>query len=69
MNAKPVVRVIRHKERKVTGIQAQVESAASPNRWSAAVKSWVIEFRQSDRTNPLPAFDSLFKDALPSRHA
>jgi hypothetical protein len=40
-------------------------AAARPNRWSTAVRSWVVEFQQRDRNESLPAFDSLFKDALP----
>ena len=33
------------------------------NRWSSAVRGWIREFESSQRTEPLPAFDSLFKDA------
>jgi hypothetical protein len=28
------------------------------------VRSWVVEFQERDQTELLPAFDSLFKDAL-----
>ena len=35
-----------------------------PN-WSTAVRSWVVEFQERDRSETLPAFDSLFKDGLP----
>lgn len=65
MNKKPAVKVIKDKERKGPEIQAQPGSAAGPNRWSAAVKSWVVEFRQRDQNETLPAFDSLFNDPLP----
>ena len=66
MNTKPAVRVIRDKERRVPKIQARAGSAAGPNRWSAAVKSWIVEFRQRDQNETLPSFDSLFTDALES---
>ncbi len=44
---------------------AMVEVATGPNRWSKSVRSWVAEFQDKDRTEPLPAFDSLFKDSQP----
>ena len=64
MNPRVAIRVIRDKDRKVPGIQAHVESATNPNRWSTAVRSWVVEFKERDRSESLPAFDNLFKDAL-----
>jgi len=39
-----------------------VKLAAGPNRWSAAVRGWVVELQERDRNETLPAFDSLFKD-------
>jgi hypothetical protein len=65
MNTTRAVKVIKNGERKEPNIQAEVESAAGPNRWSTAVRSWVVEFQERDRSESLPAFDSLFKDALP----
>jgi hypothetical protein len=65
MNTTRAVKVIKNGERKEPDIQAEVESAAGPNRWSTAVRSWVVEFQERDRSESLPAFDSLFKDALP----
>ena len=64
MNTTRSVKVIKNGERSVPEIQASVESAADPNRWSTAVRSWVVEFQERDRDESLPAFDSLFKDAL-----
>ena len=64
MNTKLSVRLIKKKDRKGPGPQAEVESAVDPNRWSTAVRSWVIEFQQDRRGESLPAFDSLFKVAL-----
>jgi hypothetical protein len=62
------VKVIKNGEGKNPAIQAEAESAADPNRWSTAVRSWVVEFQERDRspdTSGLPAFDTVFKDALP----
>lgn len=64
MNAKPLVRLIKNAARSDPKNQDEMEFSASPNRWSAAVKSWVVEFRQRDRNESLPAFNSLFKDPL-----
>ena len=64
MNQKPPVKLIKKEDRKDPEIQTEVESAAGPNRWSNAVRSWVVEFQERDRDESLPAFDSLFKDAL-----
>jgi hypothetical protein len=64
MNTKPPVKLIKKEDRKDLEIQTEVESAAGPNRWSYVVHSWVVESQQRDRSESLPAFDSLFKDAL-----
>jgi hypothetical protein len=63
MKSKPPVKVIKKEDRNLE-IQTEVESAPGPNRWSNAVRSWVVEFQERDRSELLPAFDSLFKDAL-----
>jgi hypothetical protein len=65
MNTKPGIKLIKNGQRKVPEIQAKVESTAGVNRWSRAVRSWVVEFRERDRSESLPAFDSFFRDALP----
>jgi hypothetical protein len=64
MNTTRAVKLIKNGERKGPEIQAAVESAVDPNRWSKSVRSWVVEFQERDRGESLPAFDSLFKDAL-----
>lgn len=64
MNTRAAIRVIRDKDRRVPGIQAKIE-VSSPNRWSAAVTSWVVEFHRRKRSESPPAFDSLFNDTLP----
>jgi hypothetical protein len=64
MNTTRAVKLIKNGERKGPEIQAAVESSVDPNRWSKSVRSWVVEFQERDRGESLPAFDSLFKDAL-----
>lgn len=34
------------------------------NRSAQGVRSWVVEFKRTRRTEPLISFDNLFKDAL-----
>jgi hypothetical protein len=65
MNTTPLVRVIKNAERLDPKIHGGMEFSASPNRWSTAVTSWVVEFQKRDRNESRPAFDSLLKDALP----
>lgn len=64
INTKPLVKLIKKTERQAPEIQAEIESDG-PNRWSTAVRSWVSEFQEDQRDETLPAFGSLFKDALP----
>ena len=65
MNPKRAVKVIKNSDRTEPDIPAEVESA-DPNKWSTAVRSWVTDFQERDRSpEATPAFDSLFKDALP----
>ena len=33
------------------------------NKWAKSVRSWIVEFQKRDRSEALPAFDSLFKGA------
>jgi hypothetical protein len=61
MDTKPAVKLIKNQERKGPDIQAKGEVAVDPNRWSTAVRSWVVEFQQNRRSESLPAFDNLFK--------
>jgi hypothetical protein len=64
MNTTRSVKLVKGGERKVSEIQAEVESVVDPNRWTRAVRSWVVEFEQHPRGESLPAFDSVFKNAL-----
>lgn len=65
MSNKLPARVIREIERE-TPEEAETEFLVDSNKWSRAVRSWVREF-QARRGEPLPAFDSLFKDGFRSR--
>jgi hypothetical protein len=38
-----------------------------PNEAPEGVRSWVVEFEKTRRTETLMSFDSLFKDALSQR--
>jgi hypothetical protein len=62
MKTKRPVKLIKRRERVPRGA-AMVELPLGPNRWSTAVRSWVVEFQGRDRMESRPAFDSLFKDA------
>jgi hypothetical protein len=60
---KPVKLVKKSKSAKAD-ILAEVVVVENRSGWSRAIQSWIKEFRQRDRHQSLPAFDSLFKDAL-----
>ena len=62
MNARSIKLIKRHE--RVSRRPALVKLTAGPNRWSTAVRSWIVEFQERDRTETLPAFDNLFKDDL-----
>lgn len=64
MNTNPAIKLIKKDERKCLEVQAAVEPADGPNSWFTAVRLWVVEFQQHRHAESLPAFDSLFKDAL-----
>ena len=64
MITKSSVKLIKKEKREAPEVQAEIEFAVEPNRWATAVRSWVTEFQQHRRGESLPAFDSLFKDAL-----
>jgi hypothetical protein len=63
MNTARSIKLIKNAERKNQGREIAVELAINPNRWSSAVRSWVVDYQERDRSESLPAFDSLFKDS------
>ncbi|HEU5239154.1 MAG TPA: hypothetical protein VFU37_18640 [Pyrinomonadaceae bacterium] len=62
MNTPRSVKLIKDGKRNNPTIRAEAEAITGPNRWSKAVRSWVIEFREREHNESLPSFDSLFKD-------
>jgi fructose-1,6-bisphosphatase len=62
MNVKRSVKLIKNAEREDRKIQAVSESG-NPNKWSAAVRSWVNEFQQDRREESLPSFNRFFRSA------
>jgi hypothetical protein len=62
--ARSLVKLIKKAERQQVE-EPQPESSASdiPHTWSTAVRGWIRDFQQSQRTEPLPSFDGLFKNA------
>ena len=62
MNTTRSIKRIKNAERKRRR-ETPVELAIDPNRWSSAVRSWIVEFQERDRDESLPVFDSLFEDA------
>jgi hypothetical protein len=69
MNRTRPVKIIKEQERNAPEPHPEDDSAPDPNRWSAAVGSWVEEFQQQRHIELLPGFDSLFKDSLLSGKA
>ena len=59
---KSIVRVVKKAARKFQAESVQ-PVMKDQNRWSKAVRSWVNEYEQKAREEPLPAFDRLFKNA------
>jgi hypothetical protein len=65
VSLKPLIRLIKKRQRRGPETQTGLETAIGPNKWSGTVRSWVSEFKQQSRGEPLPSFDSLFKGTLP----
>lgn len=62
---KRLVRIIKRADRESPEGPVEIEAEEGPNKWSSAVSTWVSEFQKDQRDESTPAFDSLFKDALP----
>jgi hypothetical protein len=65
MTTRALVKLIKKRERRLLRARARVKSAVGSNRWSTAVRSWVVEFQSRDRDESLPVFESLFKGRQP----
>lgn len=66
MNVMRSIKLIKNANRKHHAVPIAVALAVDPNRWSTAVRTWVVDWQTRDRSEPLRAFDSLFNDAPPS---
>jgi len=64
MNALQSIKLIKSAEGKHRRTRSRSNSPSDPSIWSTAVRAWVVEFQERDRSEHLPAFDSLFRDAL-----
>jgi len=69
MNTPRLVKLIKKANRQDRRVPKTVKSTPARNRWSTAVRSWIVDFKDRDRSESLPAFDSLFKDGSPSPDA
>ena len=65
MTIKATVKVIKKIERLQEKPNAKERLPVGANKWSKSVRLWVREFEQRDRDEPIPEFESLFKDAEP----
>jgi hypothetical protein len=63
MTTKATVKLIKRKERLQRKSKATEQLTVGPNRWSKSVRLWVREFENRDQSEPIPGFESLFKDA------
>ena len=69
MRTARLAKLIKKANRKDRRIPIAVKSTPNRNQWSTAVRSWVVDFKDRDRSESLTAFDSLFNDASPSSDA
>jgi len=69
MKTARLAKLIKKANRKDRRMPIAVKSTPNRNRWSTAVRSWIVDFKDRDRSESLPAFDSLFNDAAPSSDA
>ena len=69
MKTARLAKLIKKANRKDRRRPIAVKSTPNRNQWSTVVRSWVVDFKDRDRSETLPAFDSLFKDALSSPDA
>ena len=60
------IKLIKNAERKNPETRSRIKSVARQNSLPKGVQTWVIEFKRTRRGKSLIAFDSLFKDPLPS---
>jgi hypothetical protein len=59
------IKLIKKSDNKTTEAKPAPEPVAEQNRWSKAVRLWVEEFKRERVEATPPAFNRLFKDAMP----
>jgi len=69
MKTARLAKLIKKANRKDRRRPIVVKSTPNGNQWSTTVRSWDVDFKDRDRSESLPAFDSLFNDASPSPDA
>ena len=62
MNTMRSVKLIKRQDR-VQRRRGPVQPAIGPDEWSKSVRSWIVDFQETDHSESLPAFDSLFKNS------
>lgn len=60
-NTMRAIKLIKNAERKVSETRSRIKAAASRDRSSQGVRSWVVEFKKTRRGESLIAFDSFSK--------
>jgi hypothetical protein len=56
-------KLVKKANRKDRRMPIAVKSTPKRNQWLTAVRAWIVDFKDRDRRESLPAFDSLFNDA------
>jgi len=69
MKTARLAKLIKKANRKDRRRPIAVKSTPNRNQWSTVVRSWVVDLKDRDRSESLPAFDSLFNNAAPSSDA
>jgi len=59
------IRLVKKHERPDRLLATTAQPDGGAKNWSATVRSWVTDSQNQDRSESLPTFDSLFKQALP----
>lgn len=59
------IKLIKKSDSKPAEVKPAPQPVADQNRWSKAVRSWVDEFKRERVDTSPPAFNRLFKDAMP----
>jgi hypothetical protein len=67
MSPKQRITIVKKKNCILPNIHTEIELVSCPNRWTAVVRSWIVESQKERREEVLPAFNSLFKESRQQR--